>query len=135
MKAQHRFKLPKAFRKKWLEALRSGEYKQISGQLMDVEYDEATNEYFYDNPIGFCCLGVACDIVGHKEELNQFMWDGYPSVCFDREYNNVFKKLPKIIRESSDQGGDFTYIVAGMNDDGKSFTEIADWIENNTIAT
>lgn len=35
---------------KWVEALESGEYHQTTGRLKD--------------DIGFCCLGVACDISG-----------------------------------------------------------------------
>lgn len=130
-----KFKLPKAFRKKWLEALRSGKYEQTTGQLADYELAENEEDYNYDKPLGYCCLGVACDIVGHKEKLKEFMFDGYPSDCYDENYNNVFKKLPKIIRESNDRPDDFTFIVAKMNDQGKSFKEVADWIEQNTIAT
>lgn len=37
--------------KKWVEALRSGEYKQGRGQLCDMKGR-------------FCCLGVACDLSG-----------------------------------------------------------------------
>lgn len=37
---------------KWVEALRSGEYRQGEGRL----YDNATNT--------FCCLGVLCKITG-----------------------------------------------------------------------
>ena len=36
--------------KKWVKALRSRKYKQITGRLKDVE----TNR--------FCCLGVACEL-------------------------------------------------------------------------
>lgn len=45
--------------KKWIEALRSGEYVQIQGQLRDSTHANA-----------MCCLGVACDIsdVGHWED-------------------------------------------------------------------
>jgi len=40
--------------KKWVEALRSGEYEQGKGILcMD---DEISGDWKY------CCLGVACDI-------------------------------------------------------------------------
>lgn len=46
----------KAFRKRWVAALRSGEYRQTRGELRDAA--------------GFCCLGVACDISGTGK------WDG-----------------------------------------------------------
>lgn len=43
------------FKKKWLKALRGGEYEQGSGVLKNI-----------DNESGrctFCCLGVACDLL------------------------------------------------------------------------
>mgnify|MGYP001438297913 CR=1 FL=1 len=40
--------------KKWVKALRSGEYKQTRGTLVDRD--------------GFCCLGVLCDIA-NKENV------------------------------------------------------------------
>ena len=38
----------------WLEALRSGKYKQATGALRHLTKDEEK----------FCCLGVACEISG-----------------------------------------------------------------------
>lgn len=40
-------------KQKWIEALRSGKYKQGHGQLRDLD-----NRY--------CCLGVLCDVQGRK---------------------------------------------------------------------
>ena len=40
-------------KKLWLEALRSGEYKQVKGTLRRMENDEPSH----------CCLGVLCEIV------------------------------------------------------------------------
>jgi hypothetical protein len=37
---------------KWVEALRSGEYKQAEGKLHDTKND------------AFCCLGVLCKVMG-----------------------------------------------------------------------
>lgn len=45
-------------RKLWIESLRSGKYKQGYGLLRDIN----------DN---YCCLGVACDILNIKHELNK----------------------------------------------------------------
>ena len=45
-----KYKLPKEFATKWLEALRSGNYKQGMGLL----YNEDTGSY--------CCLGVVCKL-------------------------------------------------------------------------
>ena len=41
--------IPRTDFAKWLEALRSGKYKQTTGRLQDSK--------------GFCCLGVACDVL------------------------------------------------------------------------
>lgn len=48
--------------KKWVDALRSGDYKQASGTLRRIGYDG-------DNVVvkGMCCLGVACDVSGLGE--------------------------------------------------------------------
>lgn len=46
----------KPFIKEWVKALRSGEFKQIQGQLQTRD--------------GFCCLGVACRIAGDAGLFN-----------------------------------------------------------------
>lgn len=55
-------KLPKAFKNKWIKALRSGDYKQGEDLLKAQQYTEdgikIKGEYKY------CCLGVAGDICG-----------------------------------------------------------------------
>lgn len=48
--------------KKWVEALRSGDYLQTQDAL---QHTKDTDE----NPAGFCCLGVLCD-VAVKEGLD-----------------------------------------------------------------
>lgn len=47
---------PGTNQKKWLAALRSGEFEQTVGCLQDSD--------------GHCCLGVACDILATADELN-----------------------------------------------------------------
>ena len=59
------FSLSPAVKRKWLAALRSGEYKQTTGALYD-----STND-------AFCCLGVLCNIEGvDKEDLK---YSGQPA--------------------------------------------------------
>ena len=109
-----------AFRKKWLAALRSGEYEQATGELRDA--------------VGFCCLGVACDIsgVGKWEGPNYYPRRGMSRRHFppyhvatlfgiDEELENALSELndadrPGFIGESAD------------------FLEIADTIELLTLA-
>ena len=62
--------------RKWVDALRSGEYAQTTGVLFrDSGDDEA----------GYCCLGVACDLSGlgqwieDEDDQNEY---GYSTMTF-----------------------------------------------------
>lgn len=104
------FQLPKEFATKWVEALRSGGYKQAKSYLKAKE--------------GYCCLGIACKIQGISD-LD----------IFGRSYpKNIVvplnDKIPNILLGDAD-GRNFLGIVSLMNDNGKTFKEIADWIERN----
>lgn len=103
-------------KKRWVEALRSGQYKQIKGGLTDGR--------------GFCCLGVLCNL--HALEVG-VMWErhsdyGRPS------YAKEIYSLPLVVREwaglhSSDPQVS-RHTLARWNDHkGASFKEIADLIE------
>jgi hypothetical protein len=107
-------KLDPDFKTKWLDALRSGEYSQAGG--------------FLRTDFGFCCLGVACDV------LNADGW-WRNSGAFGRIYdwanaeggvhdNEVSGGLPFIDNKIAGY-------LANTNDRGASFEEIADWIEEN----
>lgn len=101
-------KLPVEFKKKWLEALRSGKYEQGKGEL------------FYEGK--YCCLGVAAAECGVP--LKYIKGKGF---LFLGETH--FDSVPNILR------GSFTKPIpnslSAMNDNGKTFTEIANWIEEN----
>lgn len=106
----------KQVKKKWLKALRSGEYKQ--GQ-------ENLNK---DN--AFCCLGVLCDL--HAEEVNGKWISG--------KYLGSSSLLPHIVSEWAgllDNEDEEAIIYKGKckyltsaNDNGYSFKQIANIIEN-----
>lgn len=72
--------MPKARAKKWLKALRSGEYIQAEGTLHDPDIG------------GFCCLGVEqyCNNDGfvensYRDETSDYgSWDSFPSVSYLR---------------------------------------------------
>src|SRR4051794_35352962 len=91
---------------KWVDALRSGKYKQGKGLLRD----------FNDN---YCCLGVLCEIAGISASLDhcisgsRYTYLGYSS--------NLPLKIWLNTHESE---------LMGLNDSlKKSFNEIADYIE------
>ncbi|UQD69243.1 hypothetical protein JEY40_24825 [Bradyrhizobium japonicum] len=80
---------------KWVEALRSGEYKQIPMELHDREG-------------GYCCLGVLCTVA---------------QIDMD-DTGPAYRVLERIT-------GGYAPLVTLNDDKGKSFAEIADWIEAN----
>lgn len=100
------------FKQKWLEALRGGKYKQGKNVLRTAQ-DE------------FCCLGVLCDVVSPEGWLADDSREG-GFLHSDRKgflplgvkYETAFPSIHEVK-------------LTNMNDEGKSFAEIADWIETN----
>lgn len=95
---------------KWIEALRSGKYQQTAGTLRNND--------------GFCCLGVLCDVMGST-------WDEHGTA---ESPDGRFRSAYLLAHELKDAIGlsDFRQsILFEMNDCGKSFPEIADYIEAN----
>ena len=102
----------KAIKKKWLKALRSGEYEQGRGRLCDTSGEVHK----------FCCLGVLINevegfgVIGRDYAVQELGYGGMPTAAFRSR-----------VRLSNDA----QWRLVSMNDRGKSFTEIADWIEAN----
>jgi hypothetical protein len=101
-------------RKLWIEALRSGEYKQTTATL--------------ENKEGYCCLGVACVVaekhgvvVSHKP--NEKLLGGNLN-----DQTSVMEWLGLYSGEGDNSTG---VSLVQMNDDGTTFNDIADFIENN----
>lgn len=103
--------------KLWVEALRSGKYRQVKGRLKTVD--------------GYCCLGVACEVAikaGVPVSVGTFGL--FPA--FDGET----ARLPRAVRDwlglRDDYGthGDDVTSLTHENDHGKTFLEIADIIES-----
>lgn len=134
---------------KWVEALRSGKYTQTSGFLNRQEPYQS-NDGYVKLP-GYCCLGVLCDITPGVEWDSSLGPDafpviggksigssGMPSEDFLREVGLIWKAQPgeEIRPDATDPEYtihylDFAEALASANDDGRAFTEIADWIEAN----
>ncbi len=106
-------KLNKKFKAKWLEKLRDKSYKQGVGYLRNSK-DE------------FCCLGVACDIYDPNKWFKDE--DGSNSLY---NYVSFSGTLPPELRASIGLGVGDQFTLSNMNDMGKTFEEIADWIEVN----
>jgi hypothetical protein len=133
-------------KKLWIEALRSGEYQQTRSVLHD------------DN--GFCCLGVLCDVAmknwdimsewrestEEERDAQDVLCDG-PAYAFLGQVNvlpeqvmewaGLEKNNPDVHGQcddedcACDEGGEWTVTLAELNDDGRSFSEIADMIEDS----
>ena len=98
-----------------IKALRSGKYAQARGCLREGK--------------SFCCLGVACDISGINEWMNDYE-------NFYRYFDSI-DILPEKVRSyygfvSADGG--FNYLtrstsLSALNDNGHSFEQIANIIE------
>lgn len=104
-------RLPKVFKKKWLSALRSKKFKQGTHAL------QAEGKY--------CCLGVACRIMHPKLKIS-------PELGLLNEFTMKIK-VPEILKGNVlSWQPNYNPIVdklVSMNDNGKSFKEIADFIE------
>lgn len=105
------YQLSREFAEKWLSALRANTYKQARRKLYD--------------PIekGFCCLGVACSIVSIPKS---FLLKNNTALLSSGQFDR------KVLLPAGLKGDrDLNRALAQMNDNGKSFSEIADWIEEN----
>ncbi len=113
--------MDKELKEKWLVALRSDKYKQGIHRLRTAD--------------NFCCLGVLCDITdpdgwepdgwepqdGEFDDVgNVYEWNDGDS------RTSYFASAPWSLLNHTDQDH-----LMQMNDSGSSFSEIADYIEEN----
>jgi hypothetical protein len=99
-------------KKQWLEALRSGKYQQGNGRLRSSR----------DGVDRFCCLGVLCDL------LEPESWTETSVPGFYR--HSIHEGYPgSTVLESAGLEHDQCQILASMNDNGKSFEDVAQFIE------
>lgn len=99
--------------RKWVEALRSGEFEQMTGQLR--------------GGAGMCCLGVACEV--YRREVGRGTW------LNGRVFQGSSLSLPPDVArwlgirhtEGRIDGG---VCLTGMNDAGSTFAELATFIES-----
>lgn len=113
-------------RKEWVEALRSGKYEQTRLRLKDN--------------MGYCCLGVACDIsgLGEWEKVEDHPHEG----C---KYLGRMTDLSPEVADyfGIDRDGTLVEVadhaelesLIGMNDNRESFEKIAEFIEKGWVRT
>lgn len=95
---------------KWLEALRSHQYQQA-------------RKYLRTDETHFCCLGVLCDLTAPRR------WRPISDGEFCHGSAHAFPDND--ILAEADLSELDAEKLANMNDRGKSFAEIADYIEAN----
>jgi len=124
----------------WLKALRSDEYEQTTGKLRIAD----------TTSIGYCCLGVLCDLYqkdtgrGEWEQQGIEGWfvdeDEFGKVQDNVELISTVAKWAGLDRDptipftyktnnGSESDGDKTYLAL-LNDNGCTFNQMADIIEH-----
>jgi hypothetical protein len=120
-----------AIKAEWIAALRSGEYTQGKNLLRDSE-DK------------MCCLGVLCEIaVKHgvipapkrytgEDELGGYQYGtagemSFPPSAVWRDWALLADRNPQVPNPNPDEDDDEG--LAGLNDNGYTFAQIADLIE------
>lgn len=111
----------------WLEALRSGEYVQGKEALSSDTNVDGVHPY--------CCLGILCEVSPDIDLMRNDNGDAYVEEIKNQpDFGGLTQKmLPMVGLTSSEQ-----VLLANMNDgsghfedDPRTFTEIADWIEQH----
>jgi hypothetical protein len=124
--------------RKWVDALRSGNYQQAKGYLKRKRQDGS---------VGFCCLGVLGDIVspsawskwspdnprfqswnGKEEQLPEDVWYEYVGDVFKSEPyetdGNIYEDEQEVCTQE---------LLATKNDSGYTFDQIANLIEETYL--
>jgi len=125
--------MDKELRDKWVEALRSGKYKQGKAKLAEKNTDGS---------FSYCCLGVLCDVANLKYivdkasgtngiieakayYINDERHRSFAFLPLDPRFQNIWENVMSC--DSMEQ-----HLIT-MNDEGSTFEEIADWIEKNVV--
>lgn len=98
----------KDIKKQWVDALRSGKYKQGKTRLKTCHGE-------------YCCLGVLCEILNIPNQAGTYSYKN----------NSSIGSLPGPLRFELEVSTDLLNKLTNMNDGGSSFDEIADYIEAN----
>lgn len=97
----------------WVDALRSGKYQQGRGRL---KYEKS-----------YCCLGVLCDL--YLKQTGNIGWTKAESHVYS--FGGARTYPPEIVSDWAQVAEQHTTLLATKNDNGHSFEEIAEYIEEN----
>ena len=123
-----------ANRRTWVEALRSGKYKQGRVYLRRRDVDDP------DSGDKFCCLGVACDL--YDEAMGTDNWGSVQPGDVYKPYEEYNSGLPPWVEDwlgveslggLVDEDNMLTDSLADKNDGGANFDTIADIIESGGL--
>lgn len=95
----------------WVDALRSGKYKQAKKQLSDGKK--------------FCCLGVLCDVMAHP------LWEHDNDYDAQMMLDELWEIPPALRKRCEITCREQTKLIDLNDSENKTFSEIADWIEEN----
>jgi hypothetical protein len=113
-------------RQRLVDELRSGSWDQTYGVLRRLAVRS-------DAPVGFCCLGVACQLAV-KSGLDVLIELGTYHQAFDGQESTLPDSVQSYYEFSSNDGTfygssiDLASSLVLLNDNGKTFGEIADAI-------
>ncbi len=115
------YKLPTELKTAWLEALRSGEYKQTRMCLRDTD--------------GYCCLGVLTDLYAKEKEVEWKFQEHYQMYSLG-EHNGYLPPPVVVWADLSDYNPtifDGTKLATLNDRQNLSFNDIADIIEGAQV--
>lgn len=109
-------------KKRWVDALRSGEYEQTQGRLCDEDGR-------------MCCLGVLIDVTqdgNWVEDMDTSSYDSNYTCVEGWLFRDHDSNLPGRVRENLGITDRQEQDLIIMNDEKDAdFSEIADWVEAN----
>jgi hypothetical protein len=107
--------------KKWVAALRSGEYRQGKNYL--------------NNAGKFCCLGIACELASQEGVTTKKVAfrDNHEVLPYDGNVLSLPTSVKKWLGLRLELGQYGNGSLAHLNDTDKTFAEIADVIESEPV--
>ena len=108
----------KEIAEKWVAALRSGEYGQITGGLANVDRSQ------------HCCLGVLCELA-IEDGVSVYLEPDHPTHASWMRFDNLLGALPESVGTWAGMTISKGRVLAAMNDAGEPFVKIADAIESD----